>query len=103
MISSCDYECNSLNGLELGLPKLFVNLDMKHDFVGKEALKKKRDAALAKMVHLTDEERDATMALRNPGADRLMCGVEFLDDSNDAASWRPDPPQTGMWAIEDAN
>jgi len=48
MISSCDYEATGLSALELGLPKMFVNVDMDADFVGKAALKAKRDAAVAR-------------------------------------------------------
>lgn len=103
MISSCDYEATVLNALELGLPKAIVNLDMKHDFVGKEALKARRDSALLEQQEQEQEEEEAStsLAARNPGADRLMVGIKFLDDDSSDLAAFPDAAMTSVWPIAD--
>lgn len=97
MISSCDYSATTppLNALELGLPKHFVNLDMNQEFSGKAALK-----ALVAAAPVQEESGapSDSLAARNPGANRLLVGVRFLnDDSPDF-----DLPMADPWPIEDA-
>jgi len=50
MLSSCDYENTKLNALELCLPEKMISVDGDFDFVGKEALQRKKAAGLERRV-----------------------------------------------------
>ena len=93
MLSSCDYEASKLNALELGLPKFLVNLDMEHDFIGKNALVFMRNAGIAATEAATEAAtRGGKLAALNPGAKRLVAALAF--DTEDSL-----PPMSSPWLV----
>jgi aminomethyltransferase len=90
MLSSCDYEVSRLNALELGLPKFVVNLDMEHNFVGKDALMVLRDAGAAATV--AGATLGGKLAALNPGAKRLVAALAF--DTEGTL-----PPMSEGWVV----